>query len=167
MTDTDIFAQVAAMSNLRFDQTEGRYVIDIPEDANIAIDTIGRHAKGDRADHTALIFEELDGSCSRFTYAELDSLSDRFAVTLSSLGVARGEPVAVGTGQTPETAIAHMAIYKLGAVVLTLSQLYWPDAGELILKDSRPPFLIPERETWDRLAAARDPFLEALVPLLR
>lgn len=156
--DGDLYKPVVDKTNLTRIDDSDYLQIAIPEKANIAQDTIGRYATGPKAQSTALIYEDNAGGLSSYTFAELDALACKFAVSLADLGVARGEPVAVQTGQTPETAIAHMAIYKLGAVVLTLSHLYGHDTVEHILNDSRARILISDRATWDRLAASRDRF---------
>lgn len=152
MTDIrSLYADVAACSNLRWDEAEGRYVIAVPEKANIAADTIGRHAQGPARDKIALIYEHEDGQVEHLTFADLDAQANRLAASLRRLGVAKGEPVAVHTGQRPETAIAHMAIYKLGAVVLTLSQLYGPDTVGHVLTHSGARAIITEAAPWQRL----------------
>jgi len=152
----DLYRPVIERTNLTFDGERLR--IAIPELANIARDTVGRFATGPRADAPALIHENEDGSLATFSFAGIDARATRFAVALAELGVGRGQPVAVQTGQTPETAIAHMAIYKLGAVVLTLSHLYGEDTVEHIMRDSQARVLITDRPSWDRLAASRDRF---------
>ena len=149
---TDLYRPVIDKTNLT--ATAEGLKIAIPPNANIARDTIGRFAKGAKADKPALIYEDESGGLTEYSFAELDDLANRFAVALAGMGVSRGDPVAVQTGQTPETAIAHMAIYKLGAVVLTLSHLYGPDTVKLILADSGARVLVTERATWDRLALA-------------
>jgi acetyl-CoA synthetase len=154
----ELYAPVVERTSLCVDEREGRTRILLPETANIARDTIGLHARGNKADDTALIYEDESGALQRYSFAELDALSDRFSVALAERGVGRGEPVAVQTGQTPETAIAHMAIYKLGAVVLTLSQLYGPDTVAHILSDSEARVIVTDRKTWDRLREAQDRF---------
>ena len=58
------------------------------------------------------------------TYAELDRMSDAFAASLSALGVAKGEPVALFLGNCPQYAIAHFGIQKLGAIVCPCSPLF-------------------------------------------
>ncbi|MXW48214.1 MAG: AMP-binding protein [Gammaproteobacteria bacterium] len=123
----------------------------MPLNANIAADTIGRFAKGDRSDHLALIHENLDGSIEEYTYAELDDLASRFAVYLANLGVQHGEPVAIHTAQSPQTAIAHMAVYKLGAIALTLSHLYRPDAIAHVINDSKAKVIITNSDYWASL----------------
>jgi acetyl-CoA synthetase len=77
---------------------QGRYRITIPERANIAADTVAKHAAGPRSDHPALIFETDDGTLRRWTFAELDRAACAFARGLARLGVRRGDPVGVHNG---------------------------------------------------------------------
>ena len=151
--DNRVFQPLVEVTNLYRDIAGDRYRIGMPLNANIAADTIGRFAKGDRSDHLALIHENLDGSIERYTYAELDDLASRFAVYLARHGVERGEPVAIHTAQSPQTAIAHMAVYKLGAIALTLSHLYRPDAIAHVINDSKAKVIITNSDYW---AALRD-----------
>lgn len=142
--------------DLRYDAATKRFTIIVPEFANIAEDTIGRHASGERADSTALIFEALDGRPRVFTYRELDQAACRLAVRLRRMGVERGDVVAIHTGPRPETALAHMAVYKLGAVAGTLSQLYGPDTLLHILNDCRAKVLVTQDEVWEPFRPLRD-----------
>lgn len=132
-----------------------RHEIPIPRKANIALDTVTAAARL-HPDRTALIHEAASGDVTRYSFAEIDRLSDRVAAGLAALGVGPGDPVAVQTGQSPETAIAHMAIYKLGAVVLTLSHLYGTDTVRHIVSDSGTRIILTDRDTWDGLAAVHD-----------
>ena len=151
--DNRVYQPLVEVTNLYRDVAGDRYRIGMPLNANIAADTIGRFAKGERSDHLALIHENLDGSIEKYTFAELDNLATRFAVYLSNLGVDRGEPVAIHTAQSPQTAIAHMAVYKLGAIALTLSHLYRPDAIAHVINDSKAKVIVTNSDYW---AALRD-----------
>ena len=153
-----VFAPVAARTNLYRDEARDTWRIRIPEHANIALDTVAAHARGPRRDHSALIFEDDHATVRRYSFAELNTLSDRLAKGLRALGVGPGEPVAVHTGQRPETALAHLAIHKIGAVVVTLSQLYGPDTVEHCLADSGARVVITDRQAWDRVRDARSRF---------
>ncbi|QTD45144.1 AMP-binding protein [Ottowia testudinis] len=51
------------------------------------------------------------------TWRELDGWSDALGAHLQSLGVARGEPVALFMNNCPQYMVAHYAIQKIGAVV--------------------------------------------------
>ena len=153
-----LYKPVLEKTNLRLDVARQRLVIDIPFRSNIGIDTFGRHAKGGNAAKTALIYEDIAGGIERYTFAEIHRLALRFAKGLKTLGVQRGDVVAVHTGQCPETAIAHTAIHYLGGIVLTLSQLYGPDTIEHILKDSKCRIIISESTTWTALRKYRPRF---------
>ncbi len=89
--NVELYAPVIAKTNLYFDQTEQRLKIALPARANIALDTVGRHAKGEKANHTALVFEDASGTLHRYTFAELDALSSRLAKGLLGKGVRRGD----------------------------------------------------------------------------
>jgi acetyl-CoA synthetase len=62
------------------------------------------------------------------------------------MGVRPGDRVGVLLPQRPETAIAHIAIYKLGAVALPLFTQFGPDALEHRLGDSGARALITDGE---------------------
>lgn len=133
--------------------------IRIPGKANIAADTVGKHAAGPRRDHPALVFEEADGGLATWSFAEVDRDATRLAAALQGRGVGRGSRVAVHTGLRPETAIAHMAIYKLGAVAVTLSQLYGPDTVGHVLNHSEAEAIITQDAAWERFRGQTFPAL--------
>lgn len=122
----------------------GGWRIPIPAFANIAADTVAKHAAGPRAGHLALLFEEDDASLRRWTFAELDHEANAVAAGLRGLGVQRGQPVGIHSGQTPETAIVHLALYKLGAIAVTLSRMYGPETLRHILIDSGLAFIVTQ-----------------------
>jgi acetyl-CoA synthetase len=127
---------------------DGRYSIVIPAKANIAADTVGRHAAGPNAEKPALVYEDESGAIRSLTYAGLDSAASRLAAGLRAIGVTRGDRVAVHLGQRPEAGIAHLAVYKLGAIVVTVSQLYGPDTVRHILADSGATVMLTEGRVW-------------------
>ena len=71
------------------------------------------------------------------TYAELPGLVDRAAAGLAALGVAKGDVCAIFSPNSPEYAIAILAIARLGAVATTASPLYNLDDLAKQLRDSR------------------------------
>ncbi len=94
---------------------------------------------------TALIYEDDDGQSETFSYAELKSLSNRFANYLLDVGVRRGDRVATLLPQRPETAISLFAIYKIGGIAVTLSTLLGSDAIKFRLEDSGSKLAIVDR----------------------
>jgi acetyl-CoA synthetase len=95
---------------------------------NLAYNCVDRHALGGRRDKVALLWEaepyrrgEADGEgraleIRRLTYGELLDQVQRFANVLKSLGVKKGDRVAVYMGMSPELAIALLACARIGAV---------------------------------------------------
>jgi acetyl-CoA synthetase len=122
---------------------------EIPERFNIGT-ACDRHADG--TGKLALIYEAPDGRTERFTFDDLKRLSNRCANTLAGLGVKAGDRVGVLLPQRPETAIAHLAIYKLGAVAVPLFVQFGPDALEHRLFDSGAKALITDSENLPKIA---------------
>ncbi len=114
----------------------------LPERFNIGVAACDRHATGDG--RLALVYEAPDGTVERFSFDDLKRLSNRCANALKGLGVRPGDRVGVLLPQRPETAIAHLAIYKLGAVAVPLFVQFGPDALEHRLADSGARALITD-----------------------
>ena len=106
----------------------------VPPDFNIARAVCGRHASD--PDRLALLWEDEDGATARYSFAELQRQANRLSNVLRARGVARGDKVAIILPQRPETAIAHVACYQLGAVSVPLSFLFGPEALEYRLANS-------------------------------
>jgi acetyl-CoA synthetase len=83
---------------------------------NLSYNCVDRHALGARAQKTAIIWESEPGEIRRLTYAELHVEVQKFANALKSLGIRKGDRVAVYMGMTPELAIALLACARIGAV---------------------------------------------------
>jgi acetyl-CoA synthetase len=83
---------------------------------NLSHNCVDRHAKGARKDKVALLWEGEPGEVKRLTFAELHVQVQQFANVLKSLGVKKGDRVAVYMGMCPELAIALLACARIGAV---------------------------------------------------
>ena len=99
---------------------------NVPERYNIGVDVCDKWA-GDR-DRLALIHQARDGAVRRYTFAEIKRLSDQTANLLRRAGVDVGDRVAILLPQSPETAIAHVAAYKAGAIAVPLFTLFGVEA---------------------------------------
>lgn len=101
----------------------------IPDDFNI-----GRAVSDDWAlhapDRVCLQHFSSDGNHLSMTYGELAGRSAAFAHGLRALGVEPGDRVALLLPQCFETVIAHVAIYKMGAIALPLALLFGAEALE-------------------------------------
>ncbi len=83
---------------------------------NLCHNCVDRHAAGERAGKTALLWEGEPGEVRRLTYSDLHTEVQRFANVLKHLGVRRGDRVAIYMGVCPEQAIALLACARIGAV---------------------------------------------------
>lgn len=87
------------------------------------------------------------------TFAELHTLSNRLTNALQAQGLQPGDRVGLLMGQSLELALAHLAIYKAGAVAMPLSVLFGQDALLYRLEHSDARFLIADRKTLQALNA--------------
>ena len=128
---------------------------DIPARYNIAVDTVDRHAAG-RPNDPALILEDEGGPAARWSFSQISIASKQLANAFAADGLAAGDRVAVLLGQSPETAIAHLAIYRSGLIAVPLFVLFGPDAIEFRLSDSGATALITDVHNWPKVAEIRD-----------
>jgi len=87
------------------------------------------------------------------TFADVDTASTNLASKLHSMGYSRGDLIGLHTGQHPDTAVAHMAVCKLGGVAVTLSQLYGPQTLQHALNDCKLKVMLTSEEAWASLRA--------------
>ena len=132
----------------------GRFRWRVPSRYNIARDVCCRHA-ADPA-RVALHFEDESGATSTHTFAQVQASANRLSNALRALGVARGERVAIVLPQRPETAIAHVACYQMGAIALPLSHLFGAEALEFRLADAAAKVAIADPDTLPKLLSVRE-----------
>jgi acetyl-CoA synthetase len=119
---------------------------------------------------TAIIVDRGPGARSqRCSFGQLHALANRLAHALRRLGVRRGDRVAIVMPQRVETAVAHLAAYRLGAVAMPLSMLFGPDALEYRLNDSGVVVAIADESSIANLHAVRGacPALRLLIAVGR
>ena len=132
---------------------QARHRWQIPPDYNVAIDCLDRHV-GLR-DRVALYYEDDEGHCEQHTFGQMIEASNRFGNALKAIGIKRGDVVAVHLPQRPETAIAHMACYRIGAIALPISKLFGPEALDYRLRHSAAPAILIEAESAAKLDGLR------------
>jgi acetyl-CoA synthetase len=126
----------------------------VPERFNLAEVCCARWARA-APDAIAIRYEHENGRRAFHTYGELQRDADRLAHALVSLGVQRGDRVAIVMPQRFETAVANIAVYRLGAVAMPLSMLFGPDALEYRLQHSEAAVAIVDESAIANLRAAR------------
>jgi acetyl-CoA synthetase len=120
----------------------------VPAAFNLGVACADRHPAGD----LALVEASAGGARRDVTFGELTELSNRFANALRGLGVGAGDRVGIVLPQRLETSLAHLAVYKLGAIAVPLSGLFGPDALHYRLGDSGARVVVADAAALDRVA---------------
>jgi acetyl-CoA synthetase len=132
----------------------GEFRWHVPARFNIAEVCCGRWAR-ERPRAVAIRAEREDGTLTLHRYGELQAAANRLSRALRRLGVKPGDRVAVVMPQRFETAVAHIAVYQLGAVAMPLSMLFGPEALAWRLDDSGACVAIVDETAIDNLLAVR------------
>ncbi|KAA1179267.1 AMP-binding protein [Rhizobium tropici] len=127
---------------------------EIPAKFNIGHAVCDAWVEGE-PDRVCLQHFNPDGNHFSMTYGELRDRSASFANALTALGVDRGDRVALLLPQSFETVVAHVAIYKMGAVALPLALLFGAEALEYRLKASGASAIVTNRFGLERLRPIR------------
>jgi long-chain acyl-CoA synthetase len=85
-----------------------------------------------------------------FSYKQLKEAVDRFATALAGLGVVKGTRVAVQAPNIPQTAIAYLAIQRLGAHAVMTNPLYMPREIEHQWNDAGVEVAVTMDFLWDQ-----------------
>jgi len=82
---------------------------------NLSYNCLDRHVASARKNKAAVIWESEPGEVRTLTYQQLHKEVQKFANVLKSLGVKKGDRVAIYMGMTPELPIAMLACARIGA----------------------------------------------------
>lgn len=113
-------------------------------------------------DRVALTHVREDGAIADWTYGALAEASNRLANGLSGLGIRVGDRIGLWLSQSPETLIAHLACYKLGAIAVPLALVFGQEALTYRLHHSGAKLLVAP---FDRVDMVED--LQTALPDLR
>ncbi len=137
----------------RYDELYRSFRWDVPERYNIARACCGQWAAD--ASRLALYWEDESGAAARHSFRDIQLAANRLSNGLAALGVRRGDRVAIVLPQRPETAIAYMAVFQMGAIALPLSHLFGPDALEYRINHAEATVAIVEPATIANLWAIK------------
>jgi acetyl-CoA synthetase len=125
----------------------------IPQRYNIGVDICDKWADGSA--RPALIYEKHDGTVQRYSFDEMRRLSNRTANLFSARGLGRNTRVGILLPQQPETALAHIAAYKTGAVAVPLFTLFGLDALRHRIADSGTRLVVTDLSGAEKIAQIR------------
>jgi acetyl-CoA synthetase len=104
--------------------------------SNPSVNLLDRHVENGAGNRTALIWEGENGETKFFTYTMLLAEVSRFSNALRSLGVKKGDGVAIFLPNLAEAFIAVLACFRVGAVYNSIFSGY----SEKSLKDRLTAF---------------------------
>jgi len=137
-----------------YDRLHDGFRWKVPRRFNIADVCCARWAR-ETPEAPAVFYEHENGQTLHCNYAELQAQANRLSHALQRLGVGRGDRVAIVMPQRIETAVAHIALYQLGAVAMPLSMLFGPDALAYRLQHSEARLALVDESAITNLLAAR------------
>ncbi|NNF28097.1 MAG: acetate--CoA ligase, partial [Gemmatimonadetes bacterium] len=109
---------------------------------NVCSNCVDRHLDGPRRHKTAILWEGEPGDRRSFTYYELHEEVSRFANVLKSLGVGKGDRVAIYLPMIPEAAFAMLACARIGAPHSVVFGGFSPDSLADRINDAEAKVLV-------------------------
>jgi acetyl-CoA synthetase len=138
----------------RYQEICAAYRWDVPPRFNIADACCGRWAN-DRA-RFALYWEDESGATAALSLMGSPQPRESRLECARRARRGRGDKVALILPQRPETIIAHLAVYQLGAIAVPLSFLFGHDALEYRLNDSGAKVAFVDPQSLPNFAPIRE-----------
>ena len=114
---------------------------DKPYDNTQTVVSLFRRQAKATPDAEAVVFKN-----HRYTYAEVDDISDRIAAHIASMGLGEGDAVSVIIPRSEWMAIASMGILKAGCAYQPLDPSYPKERLNFMVKDADARLLIADAE---------------------
>ncbi|HET7721160.1 MAG TPA: AMP-binding protein, partial [Acidimicrobiales bacterium] len=121
---------------------------------NVAYNCVDRHVEAGKGDKVAYHWEGEPGDTRTITYADLQAEVSRFAAVLRSLGVTKGDRVAIYMPMIPELPVAMLACARLGAPHSVVFGGFSADSLSGRMVDMGCEVLVTQDEAWRRGKAA-------------
>src|SRR5437667_7915730 len=133
---------------------------------NVTYNCVDRHARSERRNKAAIIWEGEPGDSRVLTFGMLEREVNKFANVLKSLGVNKGDRVAIYMGMVPELPIALLACAKIGAPHSVVFGGFSADSLRERINDAQAKVVVTGDGAWRRgsvvkLKANADEALEA------
>lgn len=138
-----------------FEHIREQFRWSIPERFNIGV-AISDVWRAERPDKVALHCVNEAGERASYTFEQIAVMANQLANGLRQQGINKGDRVGVILPQRLETALAHIAIYKLGAVAVPLSVMFGPDALSYRLENCAAKVVITQESLLSPLRQVQD-----------
>ena len=137
-----------------YEEVYNSFKWQIPEFYNIGVDICDKWAE--QGKRLALIYEDESGRVVRYTFRDLKNLSNKLANGLQAANIGVGDRLGILLPQCPETALSHIAAYKVGAVAIPLFTLFGTDALEYRLANSAARAVVTDAANLPKVMEIRD-----------
>ncbi len=117
---------------------------------NAAYNALDRHVEQGNGDRVAIHFEGEPGDTRTYTYAQLTEEVKKAANAFESLGVAKGDRVAVYLPMIPEAVITMLACARIGAVHSVVFGGFSADALRSRVDDAEAKLVVTSDGTYRR-----------------
>src|SRR5687768_11488837 len=117
---------------------------------NASVNCVDRHVRGPRRNKAAIIWEGEPGDKRTLTYFDLYRQVCQFANVLKSLGVKKGDRVALYLPLVPELAIAMLACARIGAIHSVVFGGFSAESLRDRINDSKCKVLVTADGGWRR-----------------
>ena len=135
VSEISVISQNGVNKIAEFNQTESEY------DRSKTISDMFDELVQKVPDHTAVVFKD-----KKYTYKELDEISDRLGKYIASQGIGKEDVVSILIPRCEYMAIAPMGVIKAGAAYQPLDPTYPKDRLMYMLGDSAAKLLIADRK---------------------
>ena len=135
ISEISVISENAVNEIANFNHTENEY------DRNSTISDMFDEMVQAIPDRTAVVFKD-----KKYTYKELDEISDKLGKYIASIGIGREDVVSILIPRCEYMAIAPLGVIKAGAAYQPLDPTYPKDRLMYMLEDSSAKLLIADRE---------------------
>ncbi|MFP3580702.1 acetate--CoA ligase [Arthrobacter sp. SIMBA_036] len=119
-------------------------------EVNAAYNALDRHVENGLGDRVAIYFEGEPGDTRTYTYAQLTEEVKKAANAFETLGVAKGDRVAVYLPMIPEAVITLLACARIGAVPSVVFGGFSADALRSRIEDAEAKLVVTADGTYRR-----------------
>ncbi|MFZ5596079.1 MAG: acetate--CoA ligase [Bacillota bacterium] len=126
---------------------------------NVAHSCIDRHAACGKGERTAMIC--TDGR--KYTFSQLETLTNRFANLIKAIGVEKGERVALFLPACPEFYISLLGTVKAGAIAVPIHSQFMGDAVTGLFLDSQPALVVTSTHLRNRIPDSEIPSIRRII----
>ena len=137
-----------------YDELVNQFRWNIPKYFNMGFEVCDRWAEKE-PNRIAIIDISGKGKPREFSYGKLTSLSNQLANLLTRIGIKPGDRTAVLLPQTVETALSHIATFKLGGISIPLFTLFGIDALQFRIENAGIKVIVTDISGAEKLNSIR------------